>query len=405
MNLLEEKLYKARAKLIHRSPFFAMLAIKLIIRFTEEDRCSFDGKSLTLSAGWVEQATIEELMFVWAESGIKSALCHPFRMGRKEKSLWSRASSIVTNPILSQTFTIPPGYPHRTDLEEMSVEKVYEHLLMEQEPGSGENKGNSNRGNDNANGDTVGLPGHGLLNQDGRQNGDMTDAEYEEKKNEWPRDLMAAAISARQAGDKSEFCKKLIDSVEQSRVDWRDKLRQCLDETARNDYSFYYPDRKYAGEDIIMPSLRSPNRTSVGVLLDVSGSMNDLEIANAMAEVSAIVGEADTSVVCYQFDTKVLSVDRYEPEDLPIKGIRNGSGGTDIIPPFHLVGDALDADENFSTLIIFTDMGLWRFPEANDYPNVQNILWVVNGSENPQKQYGELIQGEILNLEIKRANH
>jgi hypothetical protein len=66
------------------------------------------------------------------------------------------------------------------------------------------------------------------------------------------------------------------------------------------DYSYTRPNRRGNFNGIIMPALRRPNPEAV-VVLDTSGSMGDLEIGTALAEIQGVlraVGQRQVPVIC-----------------------------------------------------------------------------------------------------------
>ena len=71
---------------------------------------------------------------------------------------------------------------------------------------------------------------------------------------------------------------KVIDEIIKPKVNWKAVLAKFLTNTAKNDYSWMKPNRRFIGRDMYLPSLYSERLESVVVAVDTSGSISDDEL-------------------------------------------------------------------------------------------------------------------------------
>lgn len=131
------KVSSCRGNMVLNAPYFASLAFGLGIKQAKGTKVpTVDGKLFSLPDGYVEKLSKDELKGVLAAGALACGLGHPFRMGARDKKIWSMASCmIVRKAILESGFNLPADWPadHRFD-SNTKIEDAYKILKEEQPP-------------------------------------------------------------------------------------------------------------------------------------------------------------------------------------------------------------------------------------------------------------------------------
>jgi len=171
-----------------------------------------------------------------------------------------------------------------------------------------------------------------------------------------------------------------------------------LMKTAREDFSWDRPNRRYLHTGIHMPSMASEAAGVIAVGIDTSGSIDHGALEVFVGELQGIVDHLKPErVIVFACDTRIHGGRQvFEPGDL-IEPKTPGGGGTEFAPVF----DAVDEDEdNISCLIYFTDGGA-AMPAEPTFP----VLWAIQGSRQQHRDHiargwaNELTFGEVIYLE------
>jgi len=147
---------------------------------------------------------------------------------------------------------------------------------------------------------------------------------------QWQQRLAGAAQQALQAGKMDGAMARLVDHLLQPRLPWRMLLARYMTAAARDDYSYMRQSRRNQS-DAILPALRS-SQVEVVVAVDTSGSIRDEEIAEFLAEVSALKGQMRARITLIPCDARIAEGAPwiFEPwEELRLETNISGGGGTD----------------------------------------------------------------------------
>jgi predicted metal-dependent peptidase len=176
-------------------------------------------------------------------------------------------------------------------------------------------------------------------------------------------------------GDAPAGMKRWIDKLRKSRVRWERVFHRYVGQAlAKDDYSFTRVNKRFLGQGIYLPDMRSYIIGSVVIAIDTSGSIgrNCLEqFAAEIAKIGHLVDEI-TAMTCDAQVHEVVKIKRFENfiKKLQMKG----GGGTDFRPVFNKVKDL---KMNPELLIYLTD-AYGSFPEKKpQYP----VLWCVTSED------------------------
>jgi predicted metal-dependent peptidase len=394
--MVASKLTAARTRLILDKPFLGALVLRLPLVAAGAwcGTTATDAKSLYYNPRWIDRLSTSELQFALAHEALHCALGHFARRGHRVQRLWDLACDLAINPLLVAEGLKPPPEALVLDLYAgMAAEEIYpcledtlddgtldDHSWDGDEGGQGESGskqskggGGSRREMDEKEGGSTPVPTGGADGADGEGPPmPLTGLEKEKLKQQWQRNMAAAAQRAREAGKLSGGLSRLVEVALAPVVSWRALLGRHLSQVARTDYTYTRPSRREG--DIIRPGLRSPSG-ELAVALDVSGSVSDADMAEFLGEINALKGAMPVAVTLFACDVALAPECpwRFEAwEDLTLPKSFAGGGGTAFSPVFDWLEQAGKVPD---ALIYFTDAE-GKFPATEpDYP----VLWLVKG--------------------------
>lgn len=364
----ELKLTKARAALVAQFPFWGALALRLKFEPCEDIKTAdVDGKTMRYSPGFVAGLTMPELIGVVAHEVGHCALGHVWRRGARDGKGWNIAADMALNPLLDAAgLTLPKGALRDPAMVGKSAEEIYAAMPRD---GGGKSRQDGN-GQDPGGCGGMRDPAEPAPGKSPPSPADLAQAE-----SEWKIATVQAANAARAAGKLGGDLSRAVDGVKRPQVDWRDKLRRFVSSTVPSDYRWNPPNRRYAWQGIILPSLRPDRIGSVVVAVDTSGSISAAVLAMFQAELNAIVDDCRPDVVHVVYcDSVVQHTAEYGASDGPIVLTAPGGGGTDFRP----VLDWCDREAlTPACLVYLTDLYGPAHTSPPDYP----VLWVSTGAD------------------------
>jgi len=178
--------------------------------------------------------------------------------------------------------------------------------------------------------------------------------------------------------------KRIIEDLIAPVLDWKELLRRFVDTTARNDFSWFPPNRRFVYSGIYLPSLKSQELKNVTLAMDTSGSITDEDLQAFEAEVRAIIQDYRANCKVIYCDARVQNVEEFDA-DTPVELHPKGGGGTDFRPAFNLIEEC---GEYPVCMIYQTDGYCSRFPEEPSYP----VMWIITRkNEGFKPPFGEVI--------------
>jgi len=349
----KELVVKARTLLLLNHPFFGCLAMRLKFQENEaiETACT-DGESVQYNPKFIEGMTNPEIQFVEAHEVLHNGLGHIWRKGDRDHRIWNMAIDYITNRILVDAgMTMPEGglldTSHRFD--NLSAEEIY-NVIYQENP----------KGEQGGKGDDPGRCG-------GVSSKPLDPKQSQQLEAEWKAAVSQAAQMCQ--GDVPTNLKRLIDEILDPPLPWYVLLRDFVERTARNDYSWTRPNPRYFSLGIILPSLISEELPECAMAIDTSGSITKQQLDKFGAEASGVFAAYETLLRVFSCDARIQSEQEFRRADLPLVLELKGGGGTDFCPVFNII-----QEKGYSPacLIYLTDL-YGRFPQQEpDYP----VLWI-----------------------------
>lgn len=369
----KEKITKARAGLILDAPFFGALALKL--KPIESDRYPTgwtDGITLGFNPDWLNNLEMDQVKGFICHEIMHCALSHMTRRQQRNARKWNKAADYAINLIIKDAgFKLPDEGLMNNAYRDMMAEEIYP--MLEDEP---EVEGQSDPGGCGAIEDAPSPNGSGKANH----------ADLKKIDQDWKIDVTKAAQAAKMQGNLPGGISKLVEEMNAPQLDWRKILREFVEKSARNDYSWATPNRRYIAQNLYLPSLHSKEIGTVVISIDTSGSVSEGELKQFASEISSILEEfGDLTAQVIYCDTKVAHTEEFHSTDLPIKLEMHGGGGTDFRPPFKWVEDKLQSPPTCH--LYFTDLCCSRYPEPPEYP----VMWINTSTYGDTPPFGEVI--------------
>lgn len=384
----ETKLIKARLKLLFKHPFFGQMALRMkLVDVTDEGWCptaATDYHKFYYNANFIKKLDDEEVVFLVGHELGHCIFEHFIRVDNRDRELWNMAGDYVINLMLQRErigrviTTVPCLIDAK--YKDMTTEQVYEdlkknnaakkptldvHLIM---PGDGDSDGENDDNNGKGKAPTISAKSSKALSDEIRQ-----------------AVLQAAAASA---GNLPGEIKRLVNSLTESKMNWREHLRATIESNIKTDFSWLRPNRKGWHIGAILPGMTPGEDVEVSVGIDTSGSISTKMLQDFLGEVKGIMDQYEAYTIrVWQFDTRVYGYETFTHDDgkniaeYPIKG----GGGTDFMANWQFMKDSNIEPKQF---VMFTDMcpyGSWGDP------NYCDTLFVAHGTKTIKSPFGTTV--------------
>ena len=431
-------------ELLRKQPFFGSLVLRLPLRpDPSRETLATDGHEIRYSPRWVAETDSHLIETAMARVVMACALKHHTRRGERDPERWQYASQLVTHALLRDAgFTLPPD---AEAWEEVSVEQAYDRLPEPQDGDDGDDGttpqdagaagaagqpspedespdpddpsdsaadgGSQDEGDQDEDGRDEDGPGEDgasdappshdpsgtgeVMDADARarDGGDSDEAPVDTTAEEqaWDEAMHQALNIARAEGKVPGQVEETVQGAHASTLDWRTLLRRYMTDTAKRDYTWSQPNRRFIDSGLYLPAMHSEAMGTIAVFLDTSGSIYSYldTLASFWTEVCEIAHELNPErVIVLQVDTRITDVAEYASEDLPEELEAKGGGGTDFRPGFAwLEAEGIEP----ACCLYFTDMECSSYPEAEP---PFDVLWANYGpppSEWNREPWGERI--------------
>jgi len=372
-----DKIVVARIGLLLRHPFFGNMATRLKIQDASDwcQTAATDGRHLYYNRDFFDKLSPKEVEFVVAHEILHNVFDHISRTEGRKKNIWNAAIDYCVNGQLVRDrigdmvksikiFHDPKHYGK-------SAEQIYDEIYDDM--------------------DDQELSALGQLLDDhidwSDKEGDRPSYSKEELKKirDEIREATVAAAQAAGAGNTPAEVQRMIRELTEPKMNWRQILRQQIQSTIRNDYTFARPSRKGWHTGAILPGMNFDETIDICVSIDMSGSISDAMAKDFLTEIKGIMDEyKDFKIKVWCFDTKV-----YNEQDFDATGGKDiaeyvpmGGGGTEFDCNWEYMKEH---DINPKKFIMFTDGYPWNSWGDEDYCDT---VFIIHGNTTIVPPFG-----------------
>jgi predicted metal-dependent peptidase len=363
-----DRIIVARVGLLLRHPFFGNMATRLKVENCDAwcPTAATDGKHLFYNTQFFNALSNKEIEFVIAHEILHCVFDHIIRREDRDPEIYNIACDYIVNNTLVRDkigdpvkmIPIYQDWKYDNWQSEAVYDDIYEkakengkkfleqmgqlldeHIDWEKKPGqSKKGKGGKDK-----------------------QRPYYTKDEMKKIRDQVKENMISAAQSAG-AGNVPAEIERMIKELTEPKMNWREILRQQIQATIRNDYTFSRPSRKGWHTGVVLPGMNFDQQIDCAIAFDMSGSIGDDQAKDFLSEVKGIMDEfKEYNVKLWCFDTAVYNEKDFSSTDgedfsnyQPI-----GGGGTEFMCNWEYMKEH---DIQPKKLIMFTDgypFGSW----------------------------------------------
>ena len=375
-----DKIIVARVSLLLKHPFFGNMATRLKIQEGESwlPTAATDGRHIYFNREFFEKLTVKQVEFVIAHEILHNVFDHMGRRESRNPKIFNIAADYCVNGQLVRDRIGDHQIPdikifHDAKYYGMGAEEVYDQIYEEMDEEELSQLGQL-------------LDEHidwGEHGKDGQPR--YTKEELKQIRDEI-REATIQAAQAAGAGNTPANVQRMIKELTEPKMNWREILRQQIQSTIKNDYSFMRPNRKGWHMSAILPGTQFQETIDICVSIDMSGSIGDDQAKDFLSEIKGIMEEyKDFKIKVWCFETKVYKeadfdgynideFDSYEPM---------GGGGTE----FDANWDYMKKhDIQPKKFIMFTDGYPWGSWGDENYCDT---VFIIHGNNTIVPPFGE----------------
>jgi predicted metal-dependent peptidase len=387
---VREQLITARVGMLLKASFFGNLATRLKLVNADEwcATAATDGRNFYYNTRFIKMLKTKEIEFLFGHEVLHVIYDHFGRRGNRDPRLWNIAADFCNNSDLKKhrigefITSVPCLYDKKYDGK--SAEEVYDDLYENAEKIDIDDLINKMLDDhiDGDGDDADGPEGKGGKNSKGRPR--LTEEERAAIRDEIKEAMLSAAQTC-DAGNIPAGVKRMIETLTEPKLNWRELILQQIQSTVKSDYTWMKSSRKGWDMDAVMPGMRTQDAIDIAVFIDMSGSISNEQGRDFISEIKGIMETFEDyriHVAC--FDTEVYNMQLFTSDNLEdiAEYDLKGGGGTD----FDAIFDFLKREDiEPKKLIVFTDgypCGSWGDP------NYCDTTWVIHGDRNPDPPFG-----------------
>ena len=375
-----DKIIVARVGLLLRHPFFGNMATRLKIEEGGEwvKTAATDGRTIYFNRDFFNKMNTKQVEFVIAHEIMHNVFDHMTRREGRDPQIWNIAADYCVNGQLVRDKIGDHNVPdikifHDSKHYGKGAEQIYDEIFDEMDQKQLEALGQL-------------LDDHidwGEEGKDGRPT--YTKEELRQIRDEIREATMQAAQAAG-AGNTPASIARMIKEFTEPKMNWREILRQQIQSTIKNDFSFMRPNRKGWHMNAILPGQQFQETIDICVAIDMSGSIGDDQAKDFLSEIKGIMEEyKDFKIKVWCFDTRVYNeqdFDGYTMDEFDNYKCKGG-GGTEFDANWEYMKEH---DINPKKFIMFTDgypFGSWGDELYCD------TVFIIHGNNTIVPPFGE----------------
>jgi predicted metal-dependent peptidase len=393
MDPIIEKLTTARVGLLLKAPFFGNMATRMRL-IDASDWCptaATNGRDFMFNKDFINKLSVKKLEFLLAHEICHCVFDHFGRVGSRDRQLANIAQDFAVNQILVDErigdkiteVKICQDNKYRG----MAWEEIYDDLMDKAEKipmdqllkQLGELLDEHIKEQEGA--------GDSDETKDGKSKPMLSKEEAERLKQEI-KEAMIQSAAAAGAGKTPAGIMRMIKSMTEPKMDWRQLVQQEIQSIVRNDYSFTRVNRKSMHSGAILPGMKEATTIDVAIAIDMSGSIGEEDATVFLSEIKGIMDQyEDFKINLWCFDTEIYNhkeITHDEAHEL-VEYVPEGGGGTDFDVNFTFMEEMGIVPKKF---IMFTDgypCGSWG---PDDYCDT---IFIVKGNTSAEAPFGQTV--------------
>jgi predicted metal-dependent peptidase len=394
MDPIVEKLTTARIGLLLKAPFFGNMATRMRL-IESDDWCptaATNGRDFMYNTEFVKKLSVKKLEFLFAHEICHAIFDHFGRCGSRDRMLANIAQDYAVNQILVDErigekitevkICYDPKY------RGMAWEEIYDELYEKAEKISMPQL-LAQLGDllDEHIKEEEGVGSEGDKTKDGKGKPSLTKEEAEALRQEI-KEAMIQSAAAAGAGKTPAGIMRMIKSMTEPKIDWRQLVQQEIQSIVRNDYSFQRVNRKSMHSGAILPGMKEATTIDVAISIDMSGSIGEEDATAFLSEIKGIMDQyEDYRINLWCFDTDIYNwktITHDESHELE-EYVPEGGGGTDFEVNWTFMEENQIQPKKF---IMFTDgypCGGWGDEDYCD------TIFIVKGNTSAQAPFGQTV--------------
>ncbi len=392
---IEDLIIRARVNMLIQAPFFGTMATRLILKDATAwcPTAATDGRYFYFNRNFVAALSDREVIFLMGHEVLHCVYNHmdPSRRGDRIPELWNISNDqvinleLVENQIGERITLVEICYDPK--YRGMLSEEVYDDLYKEMDK-----QGRIRQVSFDMHLDGGDQPGEGSGESDGPNDGSQgpvryTDSERQQIQQEVQNATIQAAKAAG-AGNLPAGVRRLVDTLLNPQIDWRELIPQRIQSLVKSNYTMMRPSRKSHDSGFYLPGMDREQTIDVAVTVDASGSMTPDMLLDILTEIQGIMQQyTDYTVNIWSFDTQVYNHQTYTQdtgEDITSYEVKGG-GGTDFMCNWEYMKEQGIVPK---LLIMFTDGYPWGSWGEENYCDT---IFVVHGQHHdkvPESPFG-----------------
>jgi predicted metal-dependent peptidase len=372
-----DKIVVARVGLLLRHPFFGNMATRLKIEDATEwcATAATDGRHLYYNKEFFNDLTTKQIEFVVAHEILHNVFEHMLRVESRDRRIWNAAADYAVNGQLIRDHIgeAPPKIKifHDTAHYGKSCEQIYDEIFDD---------------HDNKDLEALGQ----LLDEhiDWEKDGDGKRPQYSKEELKQIRDeikdAMMQAAQAAGAGNTPAEIQRMIRELTEPKMNWREIIRQQIQSTIKNDYTFMRPNRKGWHLNAILPGTNYDETIDICIGIDMSGSIGDDQAKDFITEIKGIMDEfKEYKIKLWCFDTNVYNEEDFDSYGKDITEYKIvGGGGTEFDCNWDYMKEHDIVPKKF---IMFTDGYPWGSWGDENYCDT---VFIIHGNDKIVPPFG-----------------
>ncbi len=372
-----DKIVVARVGLLLRHPFFGNMATRLKI-MDGSDWCptaATDGRHLYYNRDFFDKLTNKQVEFVVAHEILHNVFDHMQRVEGRDRFIWNAAADYSVNGQLvrDRIGEVPPEIKifHDTAHYGKSTEQIYDEIFEKMDEDQLKALGQL-------------LDEHIDWEKEGKDGRPQYTKEELKQIRDEVREATIQAANAAGAGNTPGNIQRMIKELTEPKMNWREILRQQIQSTIKNDYTFMRPSRKAWHMNAILPGTNYDETIDICCSIDMSGSITDEMGKDFISEIKGIMEEyKDYKIKLWCFDTSVYNEADFDGYNDDIMGYElMGGGGTDFMCNWTYMKEQ---DINPKKFIMFTDGYPW---DSWGDPDYCDTVFIIHGNDTIVPPFG-----------------